>query len=202
MTQYRTLYDGITKAAWGYFFLYFSININIDAGEVSLLPTFAGYILFLKTIDMLKQEERELTLLRTLGIVLTVWHIIEWISNCFALNLSGNLQFITIIKSLINLYFHFQLLTNLASIAQKYQQEGCEQDKKLLKYRTVQTIMLTAFLIISNFALISTEVWAYISFVLAIVYIVVCVLIMKALFDLRKCLRNDEETELDYDINQ
>ncbi len=198
MAKYQTLYDGITKAAWGYFFLYFNININIDAGSISLLPSFIGYFLFLKAIDILKDEEKELTLLKTFGAIMAVYEIFKWLGNCFAFNIDDKLQFIGTIASLINLYFHFQFITNLASIAAKYQQEGYEQDKKLLKYRTIQTVMLTISLVITRFALIFNEFWIYISGALAIVIMVVCILLMKALFDLRKCLRTDDEIQIPF----
>lgn len=191
MTTYNRLYDGISKVAWGYFFLYFDINL----GTVSVLPNFVGFLLFLKAIDLLKDDQRELGLLKTLGIILTVWNFIEWVGSWVSYSF-GNWYFINIIIGLVNLYFHFQLITNLASIAKEYQQEGCEQDKKLLKYRTMQTIMLTVFLAISNFIPFFEEIGTYISFGLAIIYIVVCICIMKALFDLRKCLRKDDEVQL------
>ena len=50
MTTYNRLYDGISNVAWGYFFLYFDINL----GTVSVLPNFVGFLLFLKAIDLLK----------------------------------------------------------------------------------------------------------------------------------------------------
>ena len=50
MTDYQKLYSGISKAAWGYFFLYFNINFN----NVSILPSFVGYLLFLSAINLLK----------------------------------------------------------------------------------------------------------------------------------------------------
>lgn len=191
METYNRLYDGISKVAWGYFFLYFDINL----GTVSVLPNFVGFLLFLKAIDLLKDDQRELGLLKTLGIILTVWNFIEWVGSWVSYGF-GNWYFINIIIGLVNLYFHFQLITNLASIAKEYQQEGCEQDKKLLKYRTMQTIMLTVFLAISNFIPFFEEIGTYISLGLAIIYIVVCICIMKALFDLRKGLRKDDEAQL------
>lgn len=189
MTKYDALYSGITKAAWGYLFLYFHINI----GTVSILPKFIGYILFLQTIKILKDEERELKLLETLGTILAIWYAVEWIANCFAFSFGNELQFISTIIGLINLYFHFQFITNLASLATKYQAEGYEQDKKLLKYRTIQTIMLTVFMILSNLSPLFDEFWTYISMGLAIVYLIVCILLMHALFTLRKYLKTDED---------
>lgn len=190
MTDYQKLYDGISRVAWGYFFIYLDIKI----GSVSLLPDFVGYLLFLSAINYLKDEERELSLLYTLGIILTVWHGIAWLASWVSFNFDGGAwQFIYIIINLVNLYFHFQLLTNLASIAAKYQPEGCEQDAKLLRYRTLQTVMLTAITIITHLHSWLSEMWTYISVVMLIVYLIVCICLMKALFDLRKCLPTGEE---------
>ena len=110
MSKYQKLYDGIERAAWGYFFVYFNFNIN----SVNLIPTFIGYILFLSAIDCLCEEERELDLLRILGGILTVWHIFSWLAGLVSIDLDGMLQAIDIVIGVVNIYFHFQLLTNLA----------------------------------------------------------------------------------------
>ena len=136
MTDYQKLYTGIGRAAWGYFFIYFDFNIN----TVSILPSFIGYLLFLSAINYLCDEERELNLLRTLVTILTVWHIASWLASWASIDLDGMLQVVDIIIGVVNIYFHFQLLTNLASIAAKYQSEDYELDEKLLRYRTLQTI--------------------------------------------------------------
>lgn len=120
MTDYMKLYSGISKVAWGYFFLYFDINI----GGVSILPSFIGFSLFLSAINDLKDEERDLALLRTLGILLALWHSAEWVAGWVSVDLDGGSQFIDIIICLIDLYFHFQLLTNLASLAAKHQPDA------------------------------------------------------------------------------
>ena len=184
MTDYQKLYSGISKAAWGYFFLYFNINFN----NVSILPSFVGYLLFLSAINLLKEEERELSLLHTLGVIMALWTGVEWLASFVGLNLEGMWQFIDIIISLVNLYFHFQFLTNLASIAAKYQSEGNELDAKLLRYRTLQTVMLTAIEVIIRFQPWLSEAWTVISICMLIVYLIAGICLMKALFDLRKCL--------------
>ena len=184
MTNHQKLYSGISKAAWGYFFLYFNINFN----NVSILPSFVGYLLFLSAINLLKDEERELSLLRTLAVIMALWTGVEWLASFVGLNLEGMWQFIDIIISLVNLYFHFQFLTNLASIAAKYQSEGYELDAKLLRYRTLQTVMLSAIEVIICFQPWLSEVWTVISICMLIVYLIAGICLMKALFDLRKCL--------------
>ena len=188
MTDYNKLYSGISKAAWGYFFVYFNININ----SVSILPTFVGFLLFLSAIGQLKEEERDLALLRPLGLLLALWHGVQWIASWFGGDLEGFSQFLDLIISLANLYFHFQLLTNLASIAAKYQPEDAAQDAKLLKYRTLQTVMLTCVMVLSRFAPWLTDIWVYISVGMLLVYLIAGICLMKALFDLRRLLRQSE----------
>ena len=46
MTQRQTLYAGVSRAAWGYFFLYFDIRL----GQLNILPEFGAYLLFLSAI--------------------------------------------------------------------------------------------------------------------------------------------------------
>jgi hypothetical protein len=78
-------------------------------------------LLILHAIRDLEQEESELLLLRPFGIILVIWHVATWVFSLFSVDLNSLEQIADILIRLINLYFHFQLLTNLASIASKYQ---------------------------------------------------------------------------------
>ena len=53
--------------------------------------------------------------------------------------------------------------------------------------------MLTAILIITRLQPWLSEVWTYISVVMLIVYLIAGICLMKALFDLRRCLPTGEE---------
>ena len=113
-----------------------------------MLPSFIGYMLFLSAINCLCEEERELNLLRTLGVILTVWHVASWLASWGSIDLDGMLQVVDIIIGVVNIYFHFQLLTNLASIATKYQSADDELDAKLLRYRTLQTVIVILIVVL------------------------------------------------------
>ena len=189
MTDYNKLYSGLSRVAWGYFFT----CIDINFGTVSILPSFVGYLLFLSAISYLKDEERELTLLRTLGVILAVWHGAQWIASWVSSSLDGVWQFADIIIGIVNLYFYFQLLTNLASVAAKYQPEGYTFDSKLLRYRTIQTVILTAILVITNFHSWLLEIWSVVSIVMMIAHVIVGICLMIALFKLRKCISENNE---------
>lgn len=181
---HQNLYSGISKAAWGYFFLYFNLSIN----GISLLPSFVGFLLFLSALKLLQEEERELSLLRPLGILLALWHIAHWVFSWFGATPEGFL-FLDLIVSLANLYFHFQLLTNLASIAAKHQQEGASHDRKLLNCRTVQTIMLTCMIVLGYLSDLLEDIWSVVSFCTALTYMIAGLIMIKTLLDFRKALQ-------------
>lgn len=191
MTDYRKLSSGIGRAAWAYFFLYFDVTIN----TVDLLPAFVGYALYLSAIRLIQEEARELTLLRPLAILLTLWHGADWIFGWFGGNLHGSSVFLDLIITITNLYFHFQLLTNLASIGAKYQPEGLRLDARLLKYRSMQTVMITGIAILSDLSDWLGNASGYLSGCMAVVYLIAGICLMKALFDLRKCLPIPENNE-------
>ena len=191
MTDFNKLYSGLSRVAWGYFFTCFDINF----GTVSILPSFVGYLLFLSAISYLKDEERELTLLRTLCVILAFWHGAQWLASWGSSSLDGLWQFADIIISVVNLYFYFQLITNLASIAAKYQPEGYTMDSRLLRYRTIQTVILTAILVITNFHSWLLEIWSVVSIVMMIAHVIVGICLMIALFKLRKCLPTNAEPQ-------
>jgi len=135
MTQKEQLSQALRKIFWAYIFLYFEINI----GTMDLLPAGLGYIFFYQAIrDCLEQEEKSTALLKPICWILIIYRIIEWFMNI--LQLPTDIFIITEMMSVIALYFHFQLLTNLANIAHKYE---CPVENTLLALRTVHTVLMT-----------------------------------------------------------
>ena len=185
MTDYQKLYNGISKVAWGYFFVYFDLSL----GAVDILPDFVGCVLFLYAINLLKDEERELSLLKPLGIIMICWTVIVWLGSFCSLQIEGAWQVADLIIFLVNLYFQFQLITNMATIAAKHQTYGYKLDVELLHYRTVQTVMLTGIQLLTYLQpWLPNMVWVLASFCMLIAFVVACILIMRTLFNLRKAL--------------
>lgn len=189
MTERERLYSGIGKVAWGYVFLYFNININ----AVSLLPAFVGYLLFLSAIRALEGTERELSLLYIPGVLLSVWHVVDWLLSWGGVDFDGLIPVADILVGLLNLYFHFQLLTNLATLADAHQPKEAEIGARLRRCRTAQTVMLTAMVALGYLAPWIGGAWAVVSVVIAIAYVIVGIVLIKALFDLRRVFREGEE---------
>ena len=183
MTDRNLLYEGISKCAWAYFFCYLDINL----GNVSILPDFVAFWLFLSAIELLQQEERELKLLKPLGRLLLCWHICDWLLSWIGGTVDGLHLALDLIICLANLYFHFQLLTNLASIAAKHQPKDEEHDGRLLSCRSWQTVLLTVAMLLSDLSPWFGEGWVYVSLALVLGYLIAGLCLMGALFSLRKC---------------
>ena len=189
MANWKVGYTGVTRLAWGYFFLYFDFNL----GPVSILPDFVGYLLFLSGIGLLQEERRDLALLRPLAILLAIWHTALWGGDWLGLSLAERLPILYLIVSLASLYFHFQLLTDCADLAQRYQGPGDGLDQRLLWWRTVQTLLLTAadgLTVLPQSTLRDTAV-----IVMAVVILIACVCLMRALFALRRVFLPQSEEE-------
>ena len=188
MTDRNVVYDAISKCAWAYFFFYFDITL----GTVSILPDFVAFWLFLGAIGSLQQEERELKLLKPLGVLLLCRHICAWLLSWSGGTVDGLHPALDLIICLANLYFHFQLLTNLASIAARYQPEEAGHDRKLLSCRSWQTVLLTAAMLLSDLSPWFGEGWFYVSLGLVLGYLIAGLCLMGNLFSLRKCFLAEE----------
>lgn len=187
MTHRQTMYDAISKAAWGYFLLYFDFKL----GSVSILPSFAGFLLFLSAIQQLKEERRDLELLRPLGILLAAWHFGNWLASWLDTTLDGRFPILDLLIALAGVYFHFQMLTDCAALAAKYQRSGQDIDHRLLKWRTRQTLLLTAISLCTHSLRFLTELWEPTLMILSLAGFVTSLCIMFTLFDLRRVFRDD-----------
>ena len=74
-------------------------------------------------------------------------------------------------------------------------------DEKLLSYRTFQTIMLSAVILLSYLAKWLDGFGTFVSICMIIVYLISGILLMKALFDLRRCLPIDTNTGTNADAD-
>ena len=193
--DYERLYRGVSHAAWAYIFLYLDINLN----TLNILPDFVCYLLLWSAISCLEGEERDLRLLRPLCLLLGVWAGLEWAVALLGWSLEGRLLPWDLLLAVAGLYFHFQLFTDFAHLAERYQGEGETLDRRLLRLRTVQALLQTA-LTASVFLLSpGTELtfpWgssleglaAGVLLALAAAGLVVALMLMFALFALRRCL--------------
>ena len=184
----ETLYTGLSHAAWGYFFLNFDVNF----GTVSVIPRFVGFLLLLSAIGKLSGERRDLTLLRPLAALLSVWYALDWLLSWGGGAVGGHILFLDLIVGAAALYFHFQFLTDMAALAERYQAEGTGLDTRLRRRRTVYVVITTAASLLGDLPAWLLGDWARWAVVgLALVGLAAAVLIMWSLFQLRRCFREE-----------
>ncbi len=189
----ESLYEGASYAAWGYLFLYLDISFE----NVSILPRFVGWLLFLSAIKRLSSQRRDLALLRPLGILLAAWYGADWLLSWAGATLDGRSPALDLIVSAASLYFQFQFLTDCAALAERYQGSGDELDRRLLRWRTVQTLLITGLALLRYpVEFFGSGGWAGTA-AAAGVLIVGCLAalrLMAALFALRRLFREEPET--------
>ena len=178
-------YNGLSYAAWGYFFL----NFDFKLGTVTILPNFVGFLLFLSAISLLSKERRELTLLRPLCALLAVWNIIGWPLSWYGVELSGRFLFLDLLVAAAELYFHFQFLTDMAALAEQYQPRNVELDRQIRCRRAVYVVLITAVTLYMPHV---KELPSFLGVVMILVLIILAIvsfMIMWALFRLRRYYR-------------
>ncbi len=183
----KTLSYAIKRIAVSYIFIYFSINIM----AIDILPEWAGYFMIVSVLPILSQEEQSAQLLKPLGITLGIWNIIEW-----GMKITGaewDLTLIGLLIGIITIYFHFQLITNIANL-------DIEQPKRkrLLTLRTIVVILhtlMTLWLFIPK-NVFDEEVYTYIIMFMGVPQVIMCFWIAGELFGLAKTMK-EEEIEVD-----
>ena len=184
-TDRETLYRGVSHAAWGYFFLYIDINL----GSLNILPDWAAYALFLSAIGKLQGERRDLGLLRPLGLLLAVWNSADWSLALFGGSVSGHFSPLDQVVGVIQMYFHFQLLTDCAALAADWEASGETVDRRILRWRTIQTVIQTGVMCLSYLpAEWDTAVMTAMT-AMVLVYLAAGLGTMLALFALRRLFR-------------
>ena len=184
-TDRETLYHGVSHAAWGYFFLYLDINL----GSLNILPDWAAYALFLSAIGKLQGERRDLGLLRPLGLLLAVWNGADWALALFGGGVSGHFPPLDLVVGVIQMYFHFQLLTDCAALAADWEASGETVDRRILRWRTIQTVIQTGVMCLSYLpAEWDTAVMTAMT-AMVLVYLAAGLGTMLALFALRRLFR-------------
>lgn len=185
----KALSSAIKKIAISYIFIYFHINISV----IDILPDWLGYFMIVSALPMLSEKEQSAQLLRNFGIAIGIWNIIEWV-----LKITGaqwNFTLLSLLFSIIIIYFHFQLITNIANL-------DIEQSKRkrLLVLRTT-TVILHTLLALSLYMPIiqDEEVYTYILMFMGIPQVIICIWIAGELFGLSKTMKEKEISVLTED---
>lgn len=187
---------GLSYAAWGYFFL----NFDFKIGNISLLPRFVGFLLLLGAIHSLLHERRDLRLLRPLAVFFAALYAVDWLFAFFGGGIGGHVVFFDLLVLAVELYFHFQFLTDIVALAETCTGDGERLAKHLCRLRTVYALLSTAVAVVTT---IPAAVWpdykmAYsatkgnVLLMLAAATCAVSIVIMVTLFRIKRCFQKAE----------
>ena len=177
MTDAASIRQGLSRAAWGYLIL----HLNFNLGNLNLLPDWAGYLLFFSAIGLLGTHLRDLILLKPFCILLCGAAGVDWTAVLMTGQaLLSQFFLLNALLTCIALYFSFQLLTDLALLAQE---QGVHADG-LRICRNIDTVLRVLLLLPLPWS--EGEILQILSFALLGTGLVVCLCIAYQLFSLLK----------------
>ena len=140
MTEQDDLFTGARRVFWGYFFLLLDFNLNLgSAVTIPLLANCVGWIFLWRGVDALAPVRPSLDLLKPFCTALGVCSLTQFVPALDSL-LPG---WLSLFISILTLYTHFQLLTDLAALAEEMLDDG-ELAKRLRTSRTLFLLSQTA----------------------------------------------------------
>lgn len=183
----ESLYRGLSNAAWAYLFLNFDLNL----GTVSVTPRFVGWLLLVAAIRDLARERRDLSLLRPLGLLLAAWTGADWLLRWAGQTIDGHILFLDLIISVAAIYFHFQFLSDLAALAERYEPPEGTLAKRLRRRRTAYILFTTAVSVLVHLpAGRYLEPQGYAALGLGAAALITALFIMVGVFQLRGLFRD------------
>lgn len=164
----KSLSEAVSCVAWGYVFLHLDFNL----GGINVLPDWACYALVLHALPGLARAERSALLLRPLAVILLAVDALMWGLQIFGA--APDLYIVSALCTVLELYFHFQLLTNVADIARIDPQRS----RSVLRLRNFRTVFVTllalpwppealswsarnVYLLVTRFAAVVLIIWTF-----------------------------------------
>ena len=140
MTEQADLFVGARRVFWGCFFLLLDFNLNFNSTvTIPLLANVIGWVFLWLGVDELARARPSLGLLKPFCIVLGACSLTQFAPAVDSL-LPGWLNLLT---AIMTLYTYFQLLTDLAALAEETLEDG-NMGKKLRACRTLLVVIQTA----------------------------------------------------------
>lgn len=133
----KTYVHNLSRIAWAYVFLLIDFSMSVNDFSINVLPGWVGFLLIFLALPSVEEQEPSASLLRSLVILLGLWEVIRWVGTLVTGSVF-DIPLLTLILSALSMYFHFQFLTNLSSIARAH--GLLEDSEKLLHLRTGLTL--------------------------------------------------------------
>lgn len=182
----------VGRIFWGYFFIYCNLNL----GPVDVFPGWVGYIFLLTALPGIAELEPSAELLKPFTYILMAWDVFQMLAGF----ISGNdalqqLYGLGAVMAVVGLYFHFQLLTNLAQIAER---QRSTHDRTFIWLRNGQTMLQTGIylaLLIGNKVMVFAGIHV-LAGIAAAVAVILMIVLMVNLHGYKKELIQMNETQI------
>ena len=210
--------SALSRIAWAYLLIHLHFRLN----NLDLLPDWAGYLLIFSAIGLLAGELRDLPLLRPFVIQAVAYEYRRKPSNVLGqrtyeaflvLNgvagplllgvavgtfftgaeFTGRFFLLSALITCVALYFHFQLLTDLAALADRRSGEGGRSplSRRLRLCRNADAVFRVAFCLLPYLAN-----WRWVELLIALLSLLwlgTCAVICCGLFALRRLYPAEED---------
>ena len=143
----KTYVHNLSRIAWAYVFLLIDFSMSVNDFSINVLPGWVGFLLIFLALPSVEEQEPSASLLRALVILLGLWEVIRWVGTLVTGSVF-DIPLLTLILSALSMYFHFQFLTNLSSIARAH---GLLEDSEKLLHRRTGLTLFTALVTILYF---------------------------------------------------
>lgn len=144
------IYRGLVWVMWAQLFLY----VDFTIGGLNLLPRWIGYVFLWRAIRLLREARPTLGLLEGLCVLLGVRAVFQtnlakaWLATLPAA-LEGAGTLLGVVLLALDVYFEYQLLTDLASLAGAAGEDGVEN--ALRHSRDGLTLLYTLACLVTGF---------------------------------------------------
>lgn len=184
----QNIRHALSRIAWAYLLILLNFRIN----DLDLLPNWAGYLLIFLAIGQLSGELRNLPLLKPFCILLGIAAGVDWLALPLSgAELTGRFFLLSALVACVALYFHFQLLTDLAGLAGRREEAG-PLARRLRICRNVEAVTRVLALLLAWLPGPEGLLTA-LAALLVITGLVVCIIIAHDLFALRRFFPEEEE---------
>ena len=134
--------ETLSRAIWlvGFGYIFYYVNLRGLTGSAPDVTTeWLCYAIQLPALGALSRSERSAALLKPLAWLLLAYHAVLCALGLLGIEIPAEYLYLPgCIAAVLALYFHFQLLTNVASVAADYDKSRAGQ---ILKVRSVSLVL-------------------------------------------------------------
>ncbi len=148
MVDYKRLEKGLGFLVGAYSLWYLQDPFFDSVNILKYLPWWLAGPCFFEALGFIQDYIPETKLLKPLCLVMSVLDLSVWLIDIFDVKLPFELYILQIISSVINLYFTFQLMTNLMDYSTRV---GYENTKGMKIIRDLRIVYVTVFTLLLPF---------------------------------------------------